>query len=497
MASIVIKGKSVTVDDEFLNLPRDQQDAVVDDIAADMEARGEFTAGDPKKAMSDKIAAKMPELRANQAPYVEGAIKGLEAGGGISPEEEASGEWERGVILPIAKNTATGERKAAVPGVVMGAYDAFKLPGDVASGKVDPMSDEGIARGVGFTTVFSPGAPKGGKIPAGNTLAVVPKDTAKAAIPTAADLKVVAQTAYDAAKGSEIAATATPGLIDSLMGVLTKEGLVRPDGKLASTFGAVRTAMKDATAYKGKPMTFEQFQRLEEALQGVAGSKSPGEGRIGKMLLDEMDKYFAGLPDDAFSKGSADAVKKGYAGGKAGWAQYSKLSRIEKAVDKAGRAKAGFTEGLRSQFRAILDSESKSRGFTKDELAMMDKFVKGGTLEGITGWLGGLRNTVLGTMAGGPVIGGAMALSGGASNILGKGSAKKTANQLRASIASGAGNTLKGSSEMPPKSALTGLGKLATGGATRASGPYADDVGERGGFLESVLPSLRVGIAGT
>ena len=172
MASITINGKTVTVDDEFLNLPRDQQDAVVEDIAADMEARGETSSAKPNGM--DLLREKMPELRANQAPWIEGAVKGLEAGGGLSPEEEASGEWSRGVLAPIATKKG-GEQKLVVPGFVMGAYDAFKLPGDVLQGNVDPMSDEGIARGVGFTTVFAPGVPKiGPKTLPGNTLALPP-----------------------------------------------------------------------------------------------------------------------------------------------------------------------------------------------------------------------------------------------------------------------------------------------------------------------------------
>lgn len=497
MASITIKGKTVTVDDEFLNLSREEQDAVVEDIAADMEARGDFAgSNDPKSAMKDMVAEKAKGLAANQAPYIEGAVKGLDAGGGLTPEEEAAG-WERGTLLPIAKNPTTGERKMAVPGVVMGAYDAFKLPGDVYSGKVDmdpakPVSDEAVARSVGFTTMFSPGAPKGAPKPLpGNTLAIVPKAAkGEAAIPKAAEIKTVAQAAYGQAKGAQIAAEATPGLVSALRTVLDKEGLVRPDGKLASTFSQVRTAMKDADAYSGKPMTFEQFQRLEEALQSVAGSKTPGESRIGKMLLDEFDKYFEALPDTAFAKGAGATVKAGYAGGKENWALYKKLSRVEKAVSNAELAKGGFAEGLRAEFRAILKSDRKSLGFSPGELQMMRQFVMGGKLEAVTNWLSGFRGMVAGGIAGGFIGAGATMAGGAAAKGLLSGGAKKTANQLRLSIAAGAGKPAGNTLSLPDTSSIVGPAAL---GGVRAMGA---GMGERAGS-RAALRSLRAEIAGT
>jgi len=43
--------------------------------------------------------------------------------------------WERAVLLPMETNTATGERRWAVPGFVEGIVGAAALPGDVATGK--------------------------------------------------------------------------------------------------------------------------------------------------------------------------------------------------------------------------------------------------------------------------------------------------------------------------------------------------------------------------
>lgn len=475
------------------DMPDEEIKALIEDkypnIREEAEAKraaasGADAAASGKPSPMDQIKAQHKEMRDHPAPIIEAIVQGLDAGGGLSPEDEAAG-FERNALLPRAVNKETGEVKfPVVPGVAMGAYDAFKLPGDVLAGKVDPNSDEGVAREVGFTTVFAPGAPKVAKpkLP-GNTLSMVPKGAASDGIPTAAELKTIAQKSYDQAKGSEIAAVVSgKDLGGAITDVLSKEGLVRPDGKIASTFPAVKTAMKDFEAFKGKPMTFEQFQRLEEGLQTVAGSKNAGEARIGNMMLKAMDEYFAALPEAAFSKGTGSEVKAGYAGGKEGWARYSKLKRVEKAVSNAELAKGGFAEGLRSEFRTILRSESKSRGFTDEELAGMKAFVQGGKIDSIRDWLSGLRG-LAGVVAGGAAAGPAgailMPMAGAAAKGIANSGAKKTANQLRMSIAEGARPAAN------PGNTLSLSGPLATAGL-RALGAGSSDAVARRAALRSL-----------
>lgn len=64
-------------------------------------------------------------------------------------------------LYPFEQNTATGDLRLAVPKIIPqlaeGAVDAVTLPGDVATGKTDPMSDSGIARSIGFASTISPG----------------------------------------------------------------------------------------------------------------------------------------------------------------------------------------------------------------------------------------------------------------------------------------------------------------------------------------------------
>jgi len=64
-----------------------------------------------------------------------------------------------GMVLPRSANMATGEGSLAVPQIGEMAIEAAKLPGDVAAGRVDPLSDEAIRRSMdiaGFSAGVSP-----------------------------------------------------------------------------------------------------------------------------------------------------------------------------------------------------------------------------------------------------------------------------------------------------------------------------------------------------
>lgn len=62
-------------------------------------------------------------------------VDALNHAGGVTPEQEASGEWRRGTIAPVIRNEKTGELRAAWPQIGLDIADALKLPGDVASGR--------------------------------------------------------------------------------------------------------------------------------------------------------------------------------------------------------------------------------------------------------------------------------------------------------------------------------------------------------------------------
>jgi hypothetical protein len=74
------------------------------------------------------------------------AASNLEAIQGPKPQDPGD-MYVTGNVLPIRRNVETGERSAAIPGMIT---DPVTLPGDVYTGRVDPNSDEGLGRALGF-----------------------------------------------------------------------------------------------------------------------------------------------------------------------------------------------------------------------------------------------------------------------------------------------------------------------------------------------------------
>lgn len=106
-------------------------------------------------------------------------------------EKAAGSQWQRGTILPIEKNTATGAVRPAVPGVVKSLTDAIMLPGDVATGKTTEDSPGYWDRVVNAGTMIGTGpragsklvTPDGRAVPKGVTRAIKSDGITPAEIP--------------------------------------------------------------------------------------------------------------------------------------------------------------------------------------------------------------------------------------------------------------------------------------------------------------------------
>ena len=94
------------------------------------------------------------------------------------------------------------------------------------------------------------------------------------------------------------------------------------------------------------------------------------------------------------------------------WQRQAKLGMIDDAVERAQNQASGFENGLRTQFRSILNSPKKMRGFSDDEKKAIQTIVRGGPVEntlrllGRFGWGEKGATNVIGASAG-AALGGA------------------------------------------------------------------------------------------
>lgn len=142
-------------------------------------------------------------------------------------------------LYPMQKNTETGEMRPAVPSIIPaiaeGVASAFTLPGDVAQGRVDPMSAEGVDRGLEFASTFGAGGLKG---------AVQPP------------ISAAAKNAGRALKADRIKPGGIPTALDAIgddaMVMDLGPNLQRQAGALASLPGEAQTIVRDAVTDRAK-----------------------------------------------------------------------------------------------------------------------------------------------------------------------------------------------------------------------------------------------------
>ena len=133
------------------------------------------------------------------------------------------------------------------------------------------------------------------------------------------------------------------------------------------------------------------------------------------------------------------------------WGRLRRTEMIDEAMRRAGNAASGVENGLRSQFRAILNDPRRLRGLSKAEISAMERVVKGGAVGNALKKIGKLgagsaqQSNMLGAGLGagagaavaGPIGAFAVPIVGGIAQKAGERSTQKAAEFARALVASG------------------------------------------------------------
>ena len=142
------------------------------------------------------------------------------------------------------------------------------------------------------------------------------------------------------------------------------------DGFHPALHPKANVALQEAAKLAGSPeISRRNIQTLRKLAGNAAGSVDADERRIGVAIKDYLDDFM----EASVSADEAGILRAG----RDYWARGSKLSMIDEAVEKATRSPTGFENGIRNEFRSILNNKKKRRGLSKDELAQMEKIVQG------------------------------------------------------------------------------------------------------------------------
>jgi hypothetical protein len=300
---------------------------------------------------------------------------------GGKPDASLDDLWDKSKAQPPNKGTflhpvkptepgwgSVGERIMQYPGLIAGKVaDALKsgpqLMGDVAAGRVDPTSREGVGRAFDVAATFSPAAPqRGGVLAAGKAVARPP--------PSRSELFDEADKLYFDLRQSSVP-------------------LAKAD---VDTFSSrVRQTLNDRGFYhEDQPQTFRALERLKNPVGDNSSAKevyaartslnnavrdNPGksESAAAAVAMEELDGFLSQIP--GFAETAAKA-RGNYRGA-------SQSQRVDSAVERgtlnAGTSGTGanLDNALRQRIKALLIDKRVQK--TPEEAALMKEISTGGT----------------------------------------------------------------------------------------------------------------------
>ena len=185
--------------------------------------------------------------------------------------------------------------------------------------------------------------------------------------------------------------------IDSLDVKVKQESLGRLSDNIAKTVKdegysplmapKVKGALREIDTMTQAPLSVKEIDTMRKVARSAAQSIEPSEARLGSMMVNKIDDFVDDLPPTDLTRPDENVgpILKEARGL---WSKAKKLEIIEEAVAKADLQSSGLENGLRVQFRSILNNKKTMKGFTEAEKQAMKKVVKGGKAENIARALG-------------------------------------------------------------------------------------------------------------
>jgi hypothetical protein len=368
----------------------------------------------------------------------------------------------KGSILPISGSGSPGDWHWDPHGGILGsAIDAFKLPGDVVSGRQP--------------TPYETGVPEPSLTERTSNLAgfISPAQTGRiataAAVPTAVEIRAAADAGYAAARAAEMTIPAST--------IATKAQDLQTH--LQDNFGLIP---------KTAPKTFDVLDQLAKPPQGAQANYIGLEaarrqlGAIRSSAMGDSDSFAAGKViaqlDEYIDKISPEAAtaRANYAAGQRSNDLTGALSPATTGIQERAEASAAASgsgknldNALRQRVKTFMQSEDNVRGFSDDERAALNDFVEHPgfgvntlrTVSNLLGGGGGLGR--LASSAAGAYLGGKLGL-GEVGVALGAGALPTV------------GATLKSGENALARRALGNIDEMV-----RSRAPYAEQVKQLGG----------------
>lgn len=239
--------------------------------------------------------------------------------------------FQRSTVLPLGKDTATGEISAAVPGLLKGLYDtaasAVTAPGRAMSGELPVLDQNGdvtpeaIKEGLGFASIFSPASPastlaKAARVPPqppaalteGQQAALAAErlgvDLPRAAASDSTAVQQMGKVLTNVPIGGSPLRNASSKAVQQLDDAAMRAQQAYGKGDVAAAGSSVRQGIQDYSANTLDDLVSKKYDAVDALIDPkITAPLSATQGRVGALLAARQQ---AALP----AEGSAASIVK-------------------------------------------------------------------------------------------------------------------------------------------------------------------------------------------
>jgi len=209
--------------------------------------------------------------------------------------------------------------------------------------------------------------------------------------------------------------------------------------------------MEELSEISGKATKVTRLDQVRRVAAAAAKSIDPDEVRLAVKAIRKIDDTLDSLSNKQVVGNLSGEIGQKYKNARNLWGRVKKIELIDEALERASRANSGVENGIRNEFKRILNSKKLKRGFSKSELKAISDVEQGTGLSNMAKRIGklgfgeGKASTMLlggggvaaGSALGGPVGAAIVPLFGVASRRLAKNLTQNSAQLAKSVVAAG------------------------------------------------------------
>lgn len=226
--------------------------------------------------------------------------------------------------------------------------------------------------------------------------------------PSSAELKTAASQMFQAVDNAGV--TVEPQAFQQMVIDLAKKARadrINPtlDPKAYAAFEELGGIMGEVAS--GRPLTLSELHNMRQIAQKAAISAEGRDAMFANRIVEALD--------DFITKPGATTTANGQASGNqlleaiGTWGRARRVSLVEEAIGKAQNAASGFENGLRVEFRKLLNNPKTSKLFTNQEREAIERVVRGNAVSNLAK-LAGMFGFNIGGSGSANVVGGSLGL---------------------------------------------------------------------------------------